>query len=202
MFVEVKNNGRVSMSIQQDYDTDDVKYCITDGPEPDERSKCNVFIDNCSFSHINEKKYPVFFQNDTGLIIELDPLIPGERPLGLFINRYKDFEGFSIYEECPWLKIETIPFDTEFFEVGHPYIIRLSRGKNAEFRYAILVSMTVEKMIFVYQEENKNVDEEDRNQINNLICTHEVTAESYEKMRKDYWFQALSQSDRWSDKDD
>lgn len=201
MFVEVKNNGSMSVSIQQDYDTDDVRYCITDGPEPDERSKCNVFIDNCFFSHINEKKYPVFVQDDTGLIIELDPFRPGEMPLGLFFSKYKDFECFSIYEECPWLKIEMIPFDTEFFEVGHPYIIRLSRGKNAEFRYAILVSMTVEKMVFVYQEENKNIDEEDRNQINNLICTHEVTAESYEKMKKDYWFQALSQLDRWSDKD-
>lgn len=201
MFVEISNNPMLSIKIEQDYDTSDgVRYCITDGPDPNERSNCRVFIVYCVFDHINEKKHPVFIQDDTGMRVELDPFAAGDRPLGLF--RMNLYELIPTWEECEWLRIEQIPFDTEFFTVGHPYIIRLSRGKNAEFRYAILVSMTVEKMIFVYQEDNKNVDEEDRNQINNLICTYEVTAESYKKMKKDYWFQAISQSDRWSDKDD
>ena len=190
------------LEINQDYIKDsDVKYCITNGPSPYDKSMCDTFIDGCSFSHFSTFHAPVFIQDETGLTINMMQTGYSEIPLRLFLRFGNDPTEYT-YEEYEWFRILKMPFDTEFFKVGHPYIVRLSRGTNGEFQYAILVSMTAEKMVFVYYKENKDVEEEDRNQINNLICTYEVTAERYKKMKKDYWFQAVSKFDKWGDKDD
>lgn len=199
----IENEDGFVLSFEQYYITDDdVRYCITNGPSPYEKSKCNVFIDGCVFSRISEHGSPIFIQPDTGLEIDMCDIHATRNEILHLFLRYGNDPTEYTYDEYEWFRGQKVPFDLSFFHIGHPYCIRLDGRKRTEpdsYQYAILVDMDVDKLVFIYYKENEAVEKEDRNQINNIICRYEVTAERYKRMKKDYWFKSLTPFEKWGE---
>ena len=94
-------------------------------------------------------------------------------------------------DKLEWVKIHNMPFDTSFFKVGHPYLIR--RGfYTGEYFIGMLKSMTHSEMKFISFEwdnvEHKYVEKE-----------HIHTGDEYNRHKKKVWYKPILPTDNWKD---
>lgn len=134
-----------------------IKKCaprIHDGDESFHLAK-DADIELFGFKEILNDKL-IFTSMNTGIEITIDPTIKETRDT-IRIYTYtsdesKDSEKVMCLKRA-WYYIEKIPFDTNFFKVGHAYRINNSKGckiTDDGFVHALLREITCEHMNFVY----------------------------------------------------
>lgn len=138
----------------------------------------------------------IFTNIDTGVEITIDPRIKETRDT-IRIYTYTSGESkdstkvFCI--KRAWYYIEKIPFDTNFFKVGHAYRITDFDGKITDdgFVYALLREITCEHMNFVYVKDLSF----------GVTDTITVSAREYRRPRHDHKrsYYAMDPNDKWTD---
>lgn len=98
-------------------------------------------------------------------------------------------------EKIEWVRVCELPFDTSFFKVGHPYLIRKS-ARCREYYAGILTSMTPHEMKFISVDKDA-VRETVPGEYVEKVYIH--TAADYKKHKCGVWYKALLPTDVWSD---
>lgn len=108
----------------------------------------------------------------------------------------EEANGETIYmEKLVWVKVCELPFDTSFFKVGHPYLIRCC-NRCHDYYAAILVSITPSEMKFISVDVAASKELVPGEYVEK-VYTH--TVEDYKKHKKEVWYKALLPTDVWSD---
>ena len=138
----------------------------------------------------------IFKNTDTGVEITIDPRIKETRDnIRIYTYDGKPEKGSTkvLCLEMAWYYIKKIPFDTNFFKVGHAYRINDFDGKITDdgFVYALLREITCEHMNFVYVKDLS------------LGVTDTITV-SERKYRRDphdhkHRYYAMDPNDKWID---
>lgn len=98
-------------------------------------------------------------------------------------------------EKLDWVHIRIIPFDTCFFKVGHPYLIRKS-ARCCEYYAGILASMSPYEMKFISIDSNESTNLGP----GEYVETFDIhTVEDYKCHECGVWYKALLPTDVWSD---
>jgi hypothetical protein len=136
----------------------------------------------------------IFTNIDTGIEITIDPTIKETRDT-IRIYTFSESKDSTKVLCCKkaWYYIEKMPFDTNFFKVGHAYRINNSKGRITDdgFVHALLREITGEHMNFVY--------------ISDLSfgITDTITVYSHEYCRARYnhkrRYYAMDPNDKWTD---
>ena len=113
-----------------------------------------------------------------GIIYEIDGSCEKTRERVRIFKQYEDG-----YYEYHWCREVEMPFDTNFFKVGHPYRVRMNRTEEME--YMILIDKRFDRLIFVLGEHGKST-------------LYEVTDVKYRNQKKEYWYSAVLCEDTWS----
>lgn len=97
----------------------------------------------------------IFTNIDTGVEITIDPRIKETRDtIRIYTSDESKEDSTKVFcIKRAWYYIEKIPFDTNFFKVGHAYRINNSKGckiTDDGFVHALLREITCEHMNFVY----------------------------------------------------
>lgn len=139
----------------------------------------------------------IFKNTDTGVEITIDPRIKETRDNIRIYTYGGEPEKGSTKVMCPkraWYYIEKIPFDTNFFKVGHAYRITDFDGEitDAGFVYALLSEITCEHMNFVYVRDLPSGGTTD---------TITVSAREYRRDPHDHKcrYYAMDPNDKWID---
>ena len=132
----------------------------------------------------------ITFLTEYGVKIVIDPANKITRE---FVEIYwKPYVGAE-WEKVEWFKMYEIPYDRNFFKLGHPYLMRVGRDK--EFVPVMLIEMDVEQMHFIRTAAP--------NRPKDPGISHEyIEATKYLKLNKPHWFKALMEGDVWSDDGD
>lgn len=116
------------------------------------------------------------------------------------VNVYSVEEGHdachTVYmEKLKWVKVCYMPFDTSFFKVGHPYLIRKS-ARCCEYYAGILASMSPYEMKFISIDSNESTNLGP----GEYVETFDIhTVEDYKCHECGVWYKALLPTDVWSD---
>ena len=94
-------------------------------------------------------------------------------------------------DKLKWVKIHNMPFDTCFFKVGHPYIIR-KEIRDGGYFIGMLKSMTHSEMTFISFEWD-----DVRHEYVEKEYIH--TADAYNRHKKSKWYKPLLPTDHWKD---
>lgn len=131
----------------------------------------------------------LIFVDMYGVKHEIDPIIEKSREnIKIYSWVGGEFpQGFP-YEE-KWFEIATIPFDRNFFKLGHCYMVKETRTEDP--KPMMLMDMNFDQMHFVC------VADPERFKDPGIKHVY-VKAERYKRMKKPYWFQALMEGDVWS----
>lgn len=136
------------------YIINNIKKCAPQIRDSDESFDLviDTDIERYAFKEILNNKL-IFTEIDTGIEITIDPRIKETRDT-IRIYTFDEW-GDPTKVTCrkrAWYYIEKIPFDTNFFKVGHAYRINNSERRITDdgFVYALLREITCEHMNFVY----------------------------------------------------
>lgn len=174
-----------------------IKKCtplIRDGDQSFYLAK-DIDIELFAFKAILNDKL-IFTSMNTGIEITIDPRIKETRDT-IRIYTYTSGESKDSTKvfclKRAWYYIEKIPFDTNFFKVGHAYRINNSKGRITDdgFVYALLREITCEHMNFVYISDLSF----------GVTDTLTVSAREYRRTRYDHErrYYAMDPNDKWTD---
>lgn len=112
------------------------------------------------------------------------------------VEEAKDPGCETVYmEKLDWVHVRDLPFDTCFFKVGHPYLIRASLRCH-EYYVGILASMTPSEMKFIVVEDDPSGEIAPGEYFEKVIVH---TADEYAKHKNGVWYKPLLPTDHWRD---
>lgn len=171
------------------------KKCITPARESFYIEKDCDDVELYAFKAILHDRL-IFTNIDTGIEITIDPRIKETRDTVRIYTYDGEPEKGSTKVLClkrAWYYIEKIPFDTNFFKVGHAYRINDFDGKITDdgFVYALLREITCEHMNFVYVKDLSL----------GVTDTITISAREYYRNRHDHKrrYYAMDPNDKWID---
>jgi hypothetical protein len=183
-FMEVYTTDDIWLSLRIDWDPNE-DYYIT-YRECEEVSDLHIHSIECKFLEASTLNRTLIFVDIFGVKHEIDPVDENTRDS---IRIYRII-GDSILEKETWFEIATVPFDRNFFKLGHCYMVKENRTED--YKPMMLIGMDFDQMHFIC------VADPDRFKdpgINHIY----VKAERYNRMKKTYWFKPMMEGDVWSD---
>ena len=144
----------------------------------------------CKFVNMTESGKLIFMDN-IGLRIEVDATNKETRHN---INIMPEDLNSDVSYDCEpvlleWYTERSIVFDTNFFKLGHCYMIRAKR--NEDPKPMMLIYMDFDEMRFIYV----TPDIPRMPSVEYLY----ISAERYNRMKNTYWFKPMMEGDVWSD---
>lgn len=132
----------------------------------------------------------ITFVDNIGLKIEVD-VTDKETRRNLNIMP-EDLNSCVSYDSEPilleWYIERSIVFDTNFFKLGHCYMVRAKR--NEEPKPMMLIHINYDNIKFIYVIDGGD----DMPKVEYL----NISADRYTKMKSRYWFKAMMEGDDWS----
>lgn len=183
-FIEVYTTDDVWLSLRIDWDPDE-DYYITH-LECEDVSDLQLHSIKCKFLEFNSLNKSLIFVDSFGVKHEIDPVNEHTRDS----IRIYSVISYSNLEKETWFDVATIPFDRNFFKLGHCYMVKENRTED--YKPMMLIGMDFDQMHFIC------VADPDRFKdpgINHIY----VKAERYKRMKKTYWFKPMMEGDVWSD---
>lgn len=183
-FMEVYTTDDIWLSLRIDWDPNE-DYYIT-YRECEEVSDLHIHSIECKFLEASTLNRTLIFVDIFGVKHEIDPVDENTRDS---IRIYRII-GDSILEKETWFEIATVPFDRNFFKLGHCYMVKENRTED--HKPMMLIGMDFEQMHFI------RVADPDRFKDPGIAHIY-VKAERYKRMKKTYWFKPMMEGDVWSD---
>jgi hypothetical protein len=183
-FMEVYTTDDVWLSLRIDWDSNE-DYYIT-YRECKEVSDLHIYSIECKFLEVSSLNRTLIFVDIFGVKHEIDPVNEHTRDS---IRIYRII-GNSILEKETWFEIATIPFDRNFFKLGHCYMVRENRG--GDLWPMMLIGMNFDHLHFI------RVADPDRFKDPGIEHIY-VKAERYNRMKKSHWFKPMMEGDVWND---
>lgn len=134
----------------------------------------------------------LIFMTETGIKISIDPTNENTRENVVI---FRDCSGVPFPET--WFEIKRIPFNRNFFKLGHPYMIRTgtNRRNARDLVPAMLIGMTFDQLHFIKVAHPERVKDPGIEHVY-------IDYRKYDLYNKDFWFKALMEGDVWSDDGD
>ena len=183
-FMEVYTTDDIWLSLRIDWDPYE-DYYIT-YRECEEVSDLHIRSIECKFLEASTLNRTLIFVDIFGVKHEINPVDENTRDS---IRIYRII-GDSILEKETWFEIATVPFDRNFFKLGHCYMVKENRTED--HKPMMLIGMDFEQMHFI------RVADPDRFKDPGIAHIY-VKAERYKRMKKTYWFKPMMEGDVWSD---
>ena len=183
-FAEVYTTDDMWLSLRIDWDSNEDYYIAY--RECKEVSDLHIHSIECKFLEVSSLNRTLIFVDIFGVKHEIDPVNEHTRDS---IKIYRII-GDSILEKETWFEVATIPFDRNFFKLGHCYMVRENRTED--HKPMMLIGMDFDQMHFICV---ANPDRFKDPGINHIY----VKAERYNRMKKTHWFKPLIEGDVWSD---
>lgn len=186
-FIEVCTNDYLWISLRTDWEHDKT-YWISSRPCEDAHDvQCRGI--ECEFLEVNMRNRTLIFVDSYGVKHEIDPIVERCRENIKIYSWVGDFpNGFPSEEK--WFDVATIPFDRNFFKVGHCYMIKENRRED--HKPMMLIGMDTDQMHFICVGDPTPFKDPGVSHIY-------IKAERYKSMKKTYWFKAMMEGDVWSD---
>lgn len=182
-FMEVYTTDDMWLSLRIDWDPNE-DYYIT-YRECEEVSDLHIHSIECKFLEFSPLNNTLIFVDSFGVKHEIDPVDEHTRDS---IRIYRII-GCSYLEKETWFEIATVPFDRNFFKLGHCYMVKENRTED--HKPMMLIGMDFEQMHFI------RVADPDRFKDPGIEHIY-VKAERYKRMKNTYWFKPLIEGDMWS----
>lgn len=189
-FIEVYTTDDLWISLRIDWDPNE-DYYIT-FQEWEDVFDLRLHSIECKFLEFSSLNRTLIFVDSFGVKHEIDPVDEHTRDsirIYSIIGDLRVNPSDAFPEKETWFEIVTIPFDRNFFKLGHCYMVKENRTEDP--KPMMLIEMNFDQMHFI------RVADPDRFKdpgINHIY----VKAERYKRMKKPYWFQALMEGDVWS----
>lgn len=187
-FTEVYTTDDMWLSLRIDWDQDE-DYYIT-YRECEEVSDLHTHSIECKFLEFSSLNRTLIFVDKYGVKHEIDPVDEHTRDSIRIYRIIGDYQSGAFLEKETWFEIATIPFDRNFFKLGHCYMVRENRTED--HKPMMLIEMDFDQMHFV------RVANPDRFKDPGIKHIY-VKAERYNKMKKTHWFKPMMEGDVWSD---
>lgn len=186
-YTEVSTTDDMWLSLRIDWDPNE-DYYIT-FREWEDVFDLRLHSIECKFLEFNPRNRTLIFVDSFGVKHEIDPVNEQSREnIKIYSWVGGEFpQGFP-YEE-KWFEIATIPFDRNFFKLGHCYMVKENRTEDP--KPMMLMDMDFDQMHFVCVANPERFKDPGVKHVY-------VKAERYKRMKKPCWFQALMEGDVWS----
>lgn len=186
--MEVYTTDDLWISLRIDWDFNKTYWIC---PRPcEDANEVQCFGIECKFLEASTLNRTLIFVDGYGVKHEIDPTVEQSREnIKIYSWVGGEFpQGFPSEEK--WFAIATIPFDRNFFKLGHCYMVRENR--SGDLWPMMLIGMDFDQMHFV------RVADPDRFKDPGIEHIY-VKAERYNRMKKSHWFKPLIEGDVWSD---
>ena len=188
-FMEVYTTDDMWLSLRIDWDPN-VDYYIT-YRECEEVSDLQRHAIECKFLEASTLNRTLIFVDIFGVKHEIDPVVEQSRNNIKIYRLLGELPNGEPLEE-KWFDVATIPFDRNFFKLGHCYMVKENRTED--YKPMMLIEMDFDQMHFVRVADPEHFKDPGIKHIY-------VKAERYKRMKKTYWFKALMEGDVWSNDD-
>jgi hypothetical protein len=182
-FMEVYTTDDIWLSLRIEWDPNE-DYYIT-YRECEEVSDLHIHSIECKFLEFSSLNRTLIFVDIFGVKHEIDPVDENTRDS---IRIYRII-GCSYLEKETWFEIATVPFDRNFFKLGHCYMVKENRTED--HKPMMLIGMDFDQMHFIC------VADPDRFKDPGIKHVY-VKAERYKRMKKTHWFKPMMEGDMWS----
>lgn len=182
-FIEVYTTDDIWLSLRIDWDPNEDYYIAY--RECEEVSDLHIYSIECKFLEFSSLNRSLIFVDRFGVKHEIDPVDENTRDS---IRIYRII-GDSILEKETWFDVVTVPFDRNFFKLGHCYMVKENRVDDPW--PMMLIEMDFDQMHFV------RVADPDRFKDPGIQHIY-IKAERYKRMKKTYWFKPMMEGDVWS----
>lgn len=192
-FAEVYTTDDIWLSLRIDWDSNE-DYYIT-YRECEEVSDLHLHSIECKFLEFNSLNRTLIFIDSFGVKHEIDPVNEHTRDsirIYRIVGDLMTHPSGAFPENETWFEIATVPFDRNFFKLGHCYMVRENRG--GDLRPMMLIEMDFDQMHFICVADPNHFKDPGINHIY-------VKAERYDKMKKSHWFKPMMEGDAWSNDD-
>lgn len=192
-FMDVYTTDDVWLSLRIDWDPNE-DYYIT-YRECEEVPDLHLHSIECKFLEFSSLNRTLIFIDSFGVKHEIDPVNEHTRDsirIYRIIGDLMTYPSGAFPEQEKWFEIATIPFDRNFFKLGHCYMVKENGGEDP--KPMMLIGMDFDQMHFICVADPDHFKDPGIKHIY-------VKAERYKKMKKTYWFKALMEGDVWSNDD-
>lgn len=186
-FMEVYTTDDMWLSLRIDWDSNE-DYYIT-YRECKEVSDLHIHSIECKFLEASTLNRTLIFVDMFGVKHEIDPVVEQSRNNIKIYRLLGELPNGEPLEE-KWFDVATIPFDRNFFKLGHCYMVRENR--SGDLWPMMLIGMDFDQMHFI------RVADPDRFKDPGIEHIY-VKAERYNRMKKSHWFKPMMEGDVWSD---
>lgn len=187
-FMEIYTTDDMWLSLRIDWDTNKTYWICTRPCEDANEVEC--FGIECKFLEASMLNRTLIFVDMYGVKHEIDPIVEQCREnVKIYSWIGGEFpQGFPSEEK--WFDVATVPFDRNFFKLGHCYMVKENRSED--HKPMMLIEMDFNQMHFVC------VADPDRFKDPGIKHVY-VKVERYKRMKKTYWFEPMMEGDVWSD---
>lgn len=185
-FTEVYTTDDMWLSLRIDWDPNE-DYYIT-YRECKEVSDLHISSIECKFLEASTLNRTLIFVDIFGVKHEIDPVVEQSRNNIKIYRLLGELPNGEPLEE-KWFDVATIPFDRNFFKLGHCYMVKENRTED--HKPMMLIGMDFDQMHFIC------VANPDRFKDPGIKHIY-VKAERYNKMKKTHWFKPMMEGDVWS----
>lgn len=189
-FMEVYTTDDIWLSLRIDWDPNE-DYYIT-YRDCEEVSDLHIHSIECKFLEVSTLNGTLIFVDSFGVKHEINPVDEHTRDsirIYRIIGDLMTHPSGAFPEKETWFEIATIPFDRNFFKLGHCYMVKENRTED--HKPMMLIEMDFDQMHFIC------VADPDRFKDPGIKHIY-VKAERYKRMKNTYWFKALMEGDIWS----
>ena len=185
-FMEVYTTDDLWISLRIVWDPNETYWIC---PRPcEDASQLELFGTECKFLEASMLNRTLIFVDRYGVKHEIDPVVEQSRDNIKIYRLLGEFPNGEPLEE-KWFVIATIPFDRNFFKLGHCYMVKENRTED--HKPMMLIGMDFAQMHFI------KVSNPERFKDPGIQHVY-VNANRYAHMKKSYWFKALMEGDVWS----
>lgn len=185
-YSEVYTNDDTYLAVLTEWDTTETYYILQKKyfAEDDIRTS----IDHAqAVRFVEYDGITLNFMTETGIKISIDPTNENTRENVVI---FWDCSGVPLPET--WFEIKRIPFDRNFFKLGHPYMIRTGTGrKPGDPVPALLIGMTFDQLHFIKVAHPERVKDPGIDHVY-------IDYRKYDHYNKDFWFSAMIPGDEWT----
>ena len=193
-FKEVYTDDDKWIALRYAWDPEFEYYIIYDDKDSEStinRSSMNVIEHNGPYKFVDVSAGIITFVNNYGVKCTVDPTNDSTREN---VKIFSGVKGINILIKETWFHISYIPFDRQFFKIGHCYMVK--EKAKGDYKPMMLFKMTPNHLHFFYVNHPECVKDPG---VNHCYVTREEYAKRKDRTR---WFKALMEGDVWCDHKD
>jgi hypothetical protein len=190
-FKEVYTNDDKWIKLRYVWDPELEYYIIYDAKDSEStinRQFMNDIKYDGPYKFVDVSAGIITFVNNYGVKCTVDPTNESTREN---VKIFSGLKGMNILIRETWFQISYVPFDKQFFKLGHCYMVK--ETKVADYKPMMLIEMTHAEMHFI------SVSRPDHFKDPGISHYYIKRNDYLRRKNKSCWFIALMEGDVWSD---